>query len=329
MLSRHCRTRIFRLICLLMLFPAALRAEEAAAPDSVDVNASQLADRIIDAARVHLGKPYRYAANGPDRFDCSGLTKYVYNQFGYTLSRSTSGQTRDGREIKGQLSDLQKGDLVIFVARSSRRTPGHVGIFIALDSTGTDFSFIHAARTGVRVSHYSETYYNQRFLGARRILPDFAEEVQVDSTVLDLLAELADKTVSVKFDTTLVLSPSDRHIILFADGTWGLVDSLGVLSRPASPERLVLSESGAWRSMPLSSIRIPDLQTGSAPAAAAPASQPAPLPADGSEQYHTIVSGDTLSGIAKKYQTTVKKLCELNGISTTSTLRIGRRLRVR
>ena len=46
-------------------------------------------------------------------------------------------------------------------------------------------------------------------------------------------------------------------------------------------------------------------------------------------KYHTVRSGDTLSGIAKKYHTSVKQLCRLNGIKETTTLRVGRRLRVR
>lgn len=45
--------------------------------------------------------------------------------------------------------------------------------------------------------------------------------------------------------------------------------------------------------------------------------------------YHTIRSGDTLGAIARKYGTTVSRLCSLNGISSTTTLRIGRKLRVR
>lgn len=46
-------------------------------------------------------------------------------------------------------------------------------------------------------------------------------------------------------------------------------------------------------------------------------------------QYYKVKSGDTLSGIAKKYRTTVKKLCQLNGIKETTILQIGRKLRVR
>ena len=46
-------------------------------------------------------------------------------------------------------------------------------------------------------------------------------------------------------------------------------------------------------------------------------------------KYHKVKQGDTLSGIAKKYGTTVKKLCQLNGIKETKILQIGMKLRVR
>ena len=45
-------------------------------------------------------------------------------------------------------------------------------------------------------------------------------------------------------------------------------------------------------------------------------------------KYHTIRSGDTLGALARKYGTTVTRLCQLNGIKSTSILRIGQRLRV-
>lgn len=48
-----------------------------------------------------------------------------------------------------------------------------------------------------------------------------------------------------------------------------------------------------------------------------------------SSKYHKIRSGDTLGHIATKYRTSVSKLCRLNGIRPTTTLRIGKTLRVR
>lgn len=44
---------------------------------------------------------------------------------------------------------------------------------------------------------------------------------------------------------------------------------------------------------------------------------------------HTVRKGDTLGGIAKKYGTTVSKICKLNGISSKKVLRVGQRLIVR
>ena len=46
-------------------------------------------------------------------------------------------------------------------------------------------------------------------------------------------------------------------------------------------------------------------------------------------KYYKIRSGDTLGGIARRYGTTVTNICRLNGIKSTTILRLGRKLRVR
>ncbi len=79
--------------------------------------------------------------------------------------------------------------------------------------------------------------------------------------------------------------------------------------------------------------------TGALPAAdssadsstASPAPAPADLPptASGAPVYHKIVSGDTLLALALHYDTTVAKLCDLNHITRTTTLRLGRNLRIK
>ena len=140
-----------------------------------------LADRIIDEARQWMGTPYRRGGNGPKVFDCTGFTKFVYGKFGYKLGRTVPAQAGDGKELIGNLSDLQKGDILIFASRPNKRRMGHAGIFIGMDSTGTNFSFIHAAvHGGIQINNLKETYYRDRFLGARRILPDFLPEVNAD-----------------------------------------------------------------------------------------------------------------------------------------------------
>lgn len=48
-----------------------------------------------------------------------------------------------------------------------------------------------------------------------------------------------------------------------------------------------------------------------------------------SPQYYKVRKGDTLSSIARKYHTTVSKLCKLNKIKETTILQIGRKLRVK
>ncbi|TND09640.1 MAG: metalloendopeptidase-like membrane protein [Bacteroidetes bacterium] len=55
-----------------------------------------------------------------------------------------------------------------------------------------------------------------------------------------------------------------------------------------------------------------------------PQKQPA-----GAAVYHSIKKGDTLSALAVKYHTTVTKICQLNGIKSTTVLQIGRKLRVK
>jgi cell wall-associated NlpC family hydrolase len=68
------------------------------------------AGMAVRAALSRLGKPYVWGATGPDRFDCSGLTQWAYNQAGVPLSRTTYTQIYDGLPV--QRSHIRPGDLV-------------------------------------------------------------------------------------------------------------------------------------------------------------------------------------------------------------------------
>ncbi len=54
-----------------------------------------------------------------------------------------------------------------------------------------------------------------------------------------------------------------------------------------------------------------------------------PTIVSGGVTYHRVRSGDTLGHIARRYGTSVRRLCQLNGIKETTILQIGRKLRVR
>ena len=58
------------------------------------------ADLLIEEAKLHLGKPYRYGGKGPSVFDCAGFARYVYMKFGFTLPGGSAPQYRLGKEVK-------------------------------------------------------------------------------------------------------------------------------------------------------------------------------------------------------------------------------------
>lgn len=135
-------------------------------------NLPDSADRLIEEAKTHLGKPYHYGGKGPKAFDCAGFARYVYLKFGYTLPGGSAPQYRLGRCVK-ERKQLQKGDLVFFQGRSGKGGVGHTGIVTEVDTTTGVFRFIHAATsTGVIYSYSTEEYYAKRYIGARRLLGD-------------------------------------------------------------------------------------------------------------------------------------------------------------
>ena len=136
---------------------------------SVSKETNRLLDDILTEARKHMGKKYVWGSKGPNTFDCSGFSSYVYKQFGYKISPGSRIQATQGVPVaKG---DLRKGDLVFFTSRSSGGNVGHVGIVVSADNANNTFSFIHASLSGVKISEYAG-YYKQRYLFARRVITD-------------------------------------------------------------------------------------------------------------------------------------------------------------
>jgi len=116
---------------------------------------------LVGTALALRGVPYRNGGDGPDGFDCSGFTRYVYAQHGVALPREVRDQFQQGKSVDA--ADLAAGDLLFFTTVAPG--PTHVGISIGGDQ------FVHApSSTGVvRVEHLRARYWSTRYLGARRV----------------------------------------------------------------------------------------------------------------------------------------------------------------
>ena len=132
-------------------------------PAPVSAEATSEAAELIAYAKKFIGTAYHYGKASPEEgFDCSGFTQYVFSHFGYSLNRSSAAQMKNGVSVS--YSELIPGDLVFF-SRAGYAV-GHVGIYIG------DGKFIHSPHTGdyVKISEMSESYYQTRYVGARRVL---------------------------------------------------------------------------------------------------------------------------------------------------------------
>lgn len=122
---------------------------------------------LLDYAATFKGTRYRSGASSPKGFDCSGFTSYVFSKFGYSLTRSSRSQIKDGEKV--EKNNLKPGDLVFFNGRAVGKRIGHVGIVTEVDSAKGQFKFIHASNSrGVTVSTSEEPYYKRRYVGACR-----------------------------------------------------------------------------------------------------------------------------------------------------------------
>jgi cell wall-associated NlpC family hydrolase len=133
------------------------RAKRAAARKRADRTRGSL----VRVALNQKGDRYVSGRSGPNSFDCSGFTKYVYKKAaGKELPHYSGAQMRKARRVSTK--NLKPGDLLFYGRGGSQ----HVSMYIGKGK------MIHATnpRSGVKIDSIHAGYYKSRFAGAGRLL---------------------------------------------------------------------------------------------------------------------------------------------------------------
>lgn len=129
-----------RMLAALAILFSTFGFSAATAPSADAAISSTTGRSAVRIAGYQKGDWYRYGANGPGRFDCSGLTQYVYKRLGRSIPRTTDAQKAYLHPISK--ANKRKGDIIVFVNGTNAY---HVGIYV-----GNGY-IIHAAHSGTRV----------------------------------------------------------------------------------------------------------------------------------------------------------------------------------
>lgn len=134
------------------------KATPQVATESKSVTAYK-ADKAVAFAKAQVGDKYRYGGNGPNAWDCSGLTQASWKKAGISIPRTSQAQWRKLPRVS--LKSLKPGDLIVFY-----RGATHIGIY------GGNGKFVHAANPskGVRLEKFTG-YYKTHAIGAVRPTP--------------------------------------------------------------------------------------------------------------------------------------------------------------
>lgn len=120
---------------------------------------------VAGFAMQFVGHAYVWGGSSPGGFDCSGLTKYVYRQYGVGLPHSAAAQYSTAYGAMVGMNSLAPGDLVFFVGTGGGYGITHVAIYIG----GGRIVHAMTPALGVQVSNLYSGYWQSHYYGALRV----------------------------------------------------------------------------------------------------------------------------------------------------------------
>lgn len=306
-----------------------------------------LQDSIIEYGKRFMRTPYRYGGTTPRGFDCSGYTSYVFKNFGYDLPRSSRDQAQYVTSVKR--NDVIKGDLVFFEGRRRNGVVGHVGIVTENEGNG-QFRFLHASvSSGVIISSSQEAYYAPRYLRAGRVInasaaQAFQENIANKTITKATTADVAPECGSVLSEALYHRVKRGESLSKIAkeyDISVAKIQQLNNLrgTRIRMGQRLLIYEAVPKPNVTLNHggqyidrgvIDAPELQLidpVQTDTVVQEVDEDRANTAVMQDKYHRVKSGETLSGIAKRYGLTVNRLKAMNNLRSNN-IRVGQRLLV-
>ncbi|MEU2897995.1 NlpC/P60 family protein [Streptomyces sp. NPDC001273] len=107
--------------------------------DEIDGKATRQGRKAVAYATAQIGKPYQWGAEGPNTYDCSGLTSQAWISSGLSMPRTSQAQWQQLTRVG--IEDMRPGDLIIYFGDAS-----HVGMYVG------DGVMVHAPRPGRSVT---------------------------------------------------------------------------------------------------------------------------------------------------------------------------------